>query len=137
MRVFCLGVWDMFHMGHLQLLLRAYEEGKGLYRTLIVGVVQDEAVRRQKGDGRPIIPFDERIAIIKALGCVHDVVALDDFFIPKDLINLCDFVVVGEDQHHIKNLSDIPADKRLNLSRYAGTSTSEIIKRIKNDTHIK
>jgi len=130
-KVFCLGVWDLFHFGHLNLLYNAYQgSGEG---WLIVGVVTDEAVKRQKGPSRPIVPFDERMAIISALGCVRETVGVDEFRIPKDILDTCDLIVVGEDQHHIANLYEIPESKRLNLSRYDGTSTSKIIERIKNE----
>ena len=130
-KVFCLGVWDLFHMGHLNLLYSAYK-GSGEGR-LIVGVVKDAAVRRQKGQNRPIIPYNERLEIVRSLWFVKETVWLDGFFIPKAIIDQCDLIVVGADQSHIKNLPEIPKSKRLDLPRYVGTSTSDIIKRIKNE----
>ena len=130
-KVFCLGVWDLFHMGHLNLLLSAWkgaDEGH-----LIVGVVSDEAVRAQKGNDRPIIPFDERSTIVGVLGFVRETVKLDGFYFPQEIIDSCDLIVIGEDQSHIKNVHQVPEAKRLNLPRYAGTSTSEIIRKIKNE----
>ncbi len=51
----------MFHVGHLNLLKRAKEQ----CNYLIVGVVSDEGVRKNK-KVEPYIPFDERIEIVRS-----------------------------------------------------------------------
>lgn len=56
------GVFDMFHIGHLNILRRAKEQCE----TLIVGVSTDELVREYKHKD-PVIPFQERLAIVAAL----------------------------------------------------------------------
>ena len=58
-----LGVFDLFHVGHLRLLRRA----AGLVDRLVVIVVADEAIREFKGVGRPIIPLAERMEIVAAV----------------------------------------------------------------------
>lgn len=63
------GVFDMFHIGHLNLLKRAKEQCD----FLIVGVSTDECVESYKHK-TPIIPFTERLAIIGALQCVDEAV---------------------------------------------------------------
>ena len=63
------GVFDMFHIGHLNILKRA----KAQCDYLIVGVSTDEVVRSYKNK-TPIIPFEERIAIVSELKCVDKVV---------------------------------------------------------------
>ncbi len=63
------GVFDMFHIGHLNLLRRAKEQCE----TLIVGVSTDELVKSYKNKS-PIIPYEERIAIVEAIRYVDRVV---------------------------------------------------------------
>lgn len=62
------GVFDLFHIGHLNILKRAREKCD----YLIVGVTTDEEAFRLKGQ-KPIIPFDERIEIVKAIKYVDEV----------------------------------------------------------------
>jgi glycerol-3-phosphate cytidylyltransferase len=63
------GVYDMFHIGHLNILKRAKEQCE----YLIVGVSTDELVINYKGK-TPIIPFKERCEIIEAIKYVDKVV---------------------------------------------------------------
>lgn len=63
------GVYDMFHIGHLNILQKAKEQCD----YLIVGVSTDEVVESYKHK-IPIIPFSERIAIVSALKCVDQAV---------------------------------------------------------------
>jgi glycerol-3-phosphate cytidylyltransferase len=63
------GVFDMFHVGHLNLLRRA----RNRCHHLVVGVASDEYAESLKGRA-PVVPCDERIDIISALGIVDEVV---------------------------------------------------------------
>ena len=63
------GVFDMFHIGHLNILKRAKEQCE----YLIVGVSTDEVVETYKNK-RPVIPFEERIAIVEAIRYVDKAV---------------------------------------------------------------
>ena len=63
------GVFDMFHIGHLNILKRAKEQCE----YLIVGVSSHELVMDYKHK-KPIIPFEERIAIVSAISYVDKVV---------------------------------------------------------------
>lgn len=67
------GVFDMFHVGHLNILRQAKEQCE----HLIVGVSTDELVETYKHK-RPIIPFDERKAIVESIKHVDEVVAQQD-----------------------------------------------------------
>lgn len=63
------GVFDMFHIGHLNILRNA----KAQCEYLIVGVSTDEVVQTYKHK-TPIIPFKERMAIVEAIKYVDKVV---------------------------------------------------------------
>lgn len=72
------GVYDMFHIGHLNILKRAKEQCD----FLIVGVSTDEVVQSYKHK-TPIISFEERKAIVEAIKYVDKVV-------PQDSMNKMD-----------------------------------------------
>lgn len=63
------GVYDLFHIGHLNILKRAKEQCD----FLIVGVSTDELVQSYKNK-TPVIPFAERMAIVEAIKYVDKVV---------------------------------------------------------------
>jgi len=64
------GVYDMFHVGHLNILKKAKEQCE----YLIVGISTDELVKNYKHK-TPIIPFEDRIAIIESIKYVDKVVS--------------------------------------------------------------
>ena len=67
-----MGVFDLFHVGHLNLIERA----KAHCDYLRVGVLSDELVYRFKNK-HPIIPQAERMRILEAIRYVDEVVAID------------------------------------------------------------
>ena len=63
------GVFDLFHIGHLNILRQCKEKCD----YLIVGVSTDELVKSYKNKW-PIIPFEQRMAIVEAIKYVDKVV---------------------------------------------------------------
>ena len=63
------GVWDLFHIGHLNIL----REARRHCDRLVAGVVSDELAGRLKGR-RPVIPLAERLEIVRSMRHVDDVV---------------------------------------------------------------
>jgi len=74
------GAFDLFHIGHLNLLRRSKEHCE----YLIAGVVTDEVYMSYKHK-KPCIPFEERIAIVESIKYVDEAVAVD--FYNHDKIN--------------------------------------------------
>lgn len=64
------GCFDVLHVGHVRYLHAAKELGG----HLVVGINADESVRKLKGEGRPVIPAEERAEILAALADVDAVV---------------------------------------------------------------
>ncbi len=63
------GAWDMFHIGHLNILLRSREQCD----RLVVGAVTDEALAVVKGK-LPMVPLAERLEVVSRLDLVDEVV---------------------------------------------------------------
>jgi rfaE bifunctional protein nucleotidyltransferase chain/domain len=64
------GGFDLLHVGHVRYLQAA----KALGGRLVVAINSDESLRKLKGEGRPIMPEDERAEIVAALADVDAVV---------------------------------------------------------------
>lgn len=69
------GVFDLFHIGHLNILKRAKEKCE----HLLVGITTDELCFERKGK-YPVIPFEERLEIVKAI-------CYTDHAVPQDSMN--------------------------------------------------
>jgi glycerol-3-phosphate cytidylyltransferase len=68
------GVYDLFHIGHLNLLKNA----KSMCDHLIVGVSTDELVQEAKNKS-PVIPFAERLEIVSSVKYVDTAVRQSDY----------------------------------------------------------
>ncbi len=68
--VFTNGCFDIIHLGHIRYL----EKASSLGNKLVVALNSDASERRLKGNRRPIIPEQERAAIVAALECVDYVI---------------------------------------------------------------
>lgn len=88
------GCFDILHAGHVTYL----EEAKGKGDILIVLLNSDTSVKQLKGEERPIVPQDERAAVIAGLGAV-DYVCIFSEKTPCDVIGKIkpDVVIKGGD----------------------------------------
>lgn len=71
--VYTTGVFDLLHVGHVRILKRAAQLGD----RLIVGVSTDELVCSYKHNA-PVVPFEERIEVVRALRWVTEAVPQED-----------------------------------------------------------
>lgn len=72
--VFTNGCFDILHAGHVEYLERA----RSLGACLVVGVNDDESVKRLKGPSRPINPLEQRARVLAALACVDLVIPFSE-----------------------------------------------------------
>ena len=72
--VFTNGCFDLLHLGHVRYL----EQARRLGNFLIMGLNSDRSVRLLKGQGRPLVPEQERAEILAALTCIDYVTIFDE-----------------------------------------------------------
>ena len=127
MRVVTFGTFDVFHIGHLRLLLRAKELGS----TLIVGVSSDAMKFKKKRRG-PIYPENERMQIVAALTCVDNTFLEESMEQKRQYLtdNRADILVMGDDWagrfDEFKDICEV-----IYLPRTVGISTTETIENIR------
>ncbi len=125
------GCFDILHAGHVSYL----ENARQLGDRLIVAVNNDNSVKRLKGESRPIVPLEQRMAVIAGLASVDWVVPFTDDT-PESLICdvLPDVLVKGGDYKAeevagytcvVKNGGEVRI-----LNFVDGVSTSKIIKAV-------
>lgn len=96
------GVYDLFHIGHLNLLKNA----KGLCDKLIVGVSIDELVKYK--NKKSVIPFEERIEIVRNIKYVDSAIPqyeIDKFKVWEKL--KFDILFVGDDWYESASWKDM------------------------------
>ena len=71
---FANGCFDVLHVGHIRYLQDAAKQAD----VLVVGVNGDDSVRGLKGEGRPVMPAEERAEIIDAIDGVDYVTIFDE-----------------------------------------------------------
>ncbi len=97
--VFTNGCFDLLHVGHV----RCLEDAKSRGDFLIVGVNEDETVKRLKGRGYPIHPVAERMEVLGGLTCVDYVVSFKEETADSLLRDLRpDFYAKGTDYNERK-----------------------------------
>lgn len=129
--VFTNGCFDLLHAGHVEYLAWAREQGD----ALIVGLNEDDSVRRIKGASRPIVPFAQRAAVLLALRSVDVVVGFGERTPEVLLDRIRPDVHVKSDQYREDELPErsvvLEHGGRIALAPHvAGASTTDLIARI-------
>ena len=130
--VFTNGVFDILHVGHVRYLSQARELGD----ALVVAINSDASVRELKGEARPLVSQNDRAEVLAALSSVDYVTVFDDIS-PRSLIAklLPDVLVKGGDytldQIHGREEVEAAGGRVISLPFVAGSSTSQIIERMK------
>jgi glycerol-3-phosphate cytidylyltransferase len=130
--IYTSGSYDLFHFGHLNILLKA----KKLGDYLIVGVSTDTLISKYKGI-KPIICYKDRISIIKELKCVDKVIKQSSFFDIKQLKKYnISTIVLGNDwdgkyfPELLTFLKEFPYIKMIYVPYTRRLSTSKIKEKI-------
>jgi len=128
--VYVQGTWDLFHIGHVNILQRARKMAK----ELIVGVNTGNSVKKHKGSC-PIISYRDRVKILKACRYVDKVIKSDlTFNIDKLKRYKIEVLVLGSDWEG-KYLAGVDEAREIGIKIIyfpytKGVSTTEIKKRI-------
>ncbi len=128
-KIITFGTFDLFHIGHLNILRKAKELGE----YLIVGISSDE-LNIIKGK-KSVIPLDERMEIIKSIKYVDEVfveesLELKDYYIKK---YQADLLVMGDDWKDKFNWVSCPVKY---FDRTPNISTTQIKEYISKETLI-
>lgn len=129
--VFTNGLFDLFHIGHLDYLERA----RNLGDTLIIGLNSDASARALKGKSRPIFPQEERARLLAALQVVDAVVLFEEMTATNLILALKPDIYVKGGDYAQKDWPEkqtaIAMGCRLELLPYLeGYSSSQTIKAI-------
>jgi rfaE bifunctional protein nucleotidyltransferase chain/domain len=125
------GCFDVLHAGHVEYLAWARAQGD----ALVVGLNEDESVRRVKGRSRPIVPFAQRATVLLALRSVDVVVGFAERTPELLLDRIRPDVHVKSDQYREEELPERSVVLRhggriLLAPHVAGLSTTDLIARI-------
>lgn len=128
-RVITFGTFDLFHIGHVNVLLRAADLGD----HLTVGVSSDQLNFSKKGR-YPVYREEHRMAIVNSLSCVDEVFVEESLDLKGDYLqqHRSDVLVMGDDwQGKFDHFSDLCTV--VYLPRTAEVSTTDIIQSIRED----
>jgi glycerol-3-phosphate cytidylyltransferase len=92
-RVYVYVVADLFHTGHLRAIKNATKYGN----YVIVGVLTDEATMEKKPE--PIMPYEERLEIVKAIKYVDEAIPQDTYSPLGNVMRLKPNVLMESDDH--------------------------------------
>lgn len=124
--VLTFGTFDVFHIGHVNILERAKELGD----RLIVGVSSDDLNQSKKGR-YPVYREEHRLQLVKSLYCVDEVFIEESLELKREYLleHSADVLVMGDDWagkfDEFKDICDV-----VYFPRTEGVSTTDIIQMI-------
>ena len=128
--VWCNGTFDILHPGHMQL----FKVARSLGDKVIVATDNDEKIKKDKGEHRPVNDLCYRVAMLEAIKYIDVVLTFGDRQELEGLIQLFtpDILLLGNDWQggdvvgieHAKGVRFLP--------RVGGYASSNTIKRIQN-----
>jgi len=126
------GTFDLFHLGHIEILKRAKEMGD----YLLVGVHADKEVNQIKGENYPIMNLHERVLSVLSCRYVDEVLIEAPFIIKKDIIDAWGIssVVCGSELSTFNNIDPYEVPKKLGIFQViesqCSLTTAAILNRI-------
>lgn len=129
--VTCNGSFDLFHYGHLCFL----EEAKAQADILVVGLNSDSSIKQYKSPDRPVIPQEQRAALLAALSIVS-LVHIFDETVPMPFLEAVRPNVHVNGAEYGADCIEAPLIKEMGgrlhlMPKVAGLSTTGLIARIK------
>tara|TARA_Y100001938_G_C7880041_1_gene324550 strand:+ start:212 stop:616 length:405 start_codon:yes stop_codon:yes gene_type:complete len=126
-RVWVNGCFDVLHRGHLEL----FKYAKSLGAYLIVGIDNDERIRKLKGPLRPINCLEDRIEMLNSIKYIDDVVwfGTDCELDTQVFLSGADVMVVGSDYVDKKVIGSRHVKEVKFFRRIDGYSTTQIVER--------
>ena len=118
---FTVGVFDLFHDGHRNLLERAREHCD----VLLVGVMTDYWVRVQKGHDRPVESEQTRLLNVRRQAGVHKAFLLDTLDM-SPYLQVADVWLLGEHQRNMRPFD--PPIPQVRIPETPGVSTSLLVR---------
>jgi rfaE bifunctional protein nucleotidyltransferase chain/domain len=129
--VFTNGCFDLLHVGHLRLLSHA----RSLGDALVVGLNSDASVRQLKGPRRPLVPQEERAAVLAALPTVDFVIIFDETLPNETVRAVRPAIHVKGGDYDVEQMPETPVVRALGgevviVPLVEGHSTTNLLERI-------
>jgi len=134
-KVYTSGTWDLFHVGHLNIL----KASKKLGDYLVVGVSTDELIFSYKKH-YPIISFEDRFKIIESCRYVDEVVKQEILLSIEEIDKINpDILTIGSDwkNKYLEGIEHFKKNKRVVYFDYTDKVSSTIIRKKLNSIYNK
>tara|TARA_B100000900_G_scaffold412397_1_gene434097 strand:- start:4428 stop:4826 length:399 start_codon:yes stop_codon:yes gene_type:complete len=122
------GCFDILHRGHIEL----FKYAKSLGNYLVVGIDEDQRVKKSKGDSRPINTVDDRKTILESIRYIDEVVTFSkDSELEKCVMNSeASIMVVGSDYKGKRVIGSQYVDEVKFFNRLDDYSTTKIVENL-------